>query len=125
MPHTMHQARLDADTRQCVEECLTCQSVCTTTVTYCLQKGGRHADAEHIITLLDCADICGTSASFMQRGSHAHASTCAVCAEICRACAASCEQMNDDEVMKACADACRRCAESCERMAGAHSTMKA
>lgn len=62
MPHTLHQGTLDADTRQCVEECLTCQSICTTTVTYCLQR--RHADPEHIVTLLDCAEICGTSASF-------------------------------------------------------------
>lgn len=124
MPHTLHQGTLDAETRQCVEECLTCQSVCTTTVAYCLQKGGRHADAEHIVTLLDCAEICGTSANFMRRGSHSHPSICAVCADVCRACAESCEQMSDDKVMQACADECRRCAESCERMAGMQASPK-
>ena len=122
MPHTVHQGTLDADMQQCVEECLRCQQVCTTTVSYCLTNGGRHADAEHIVTLLDCAEICGTSASFMLRGSHAHTSTCAVCAEVCRACAESCERMGDDEVMVACAEECRRCAESCDRMAGTPAT---
>ena len=41
MPHTVHQGTVDADMQQCVEECLRCQQVCTTTVSYCLTKGGR------------------------------------------------------------------------------------
>jgi hypothetical protein len=68
--------------------------------------------------LLDCADICGTSADFMLRSSSQHGSTCAVCAELCRQCAKSCEQTGaEDEMMRRCAEICRKCAESCQRMA--------
>jgi hypothetical protein len=115
--HATHQA--DDGIRKCIEECLSCYQICLETVTHCLQKGGKHAEASHIRLLLDCTDICQTSANFMIRGSDLHTRTCAVCAEVCERCAESCEQFGDDEKMKACAEACRRCAESCRRMAAA------
>jgi MinD superfamily P-loop ATPase len=87
------------------------------TVTYCLQKGGNHAEQSHIRLLLDCAEICETSANFMLRTSELHARTCGVCAEVCERCAQDCDRMGDDAQMKACADMCRRCAESCRQMA--------
>lgn len=117
MPHMIRNGAVDPEMQKCIDECERCHAVCTTTVTYCLQQGGMHAEAEHIGTLLDCAELCRTSADFMLRGSHFHTNTCAICAEICRRCAESCEKMGDDEVMQRCADVCRRCAESCERMA--------
>lgn len=55
--------------------------------------GGRHAEDAHIQLLLDCAEICQTSANFMLRGSELHGRTCAVCADACQRCAASCRQM--------------------------------
>ena len=67
--------------------------------------------------LMDCADICGTSAAFMLRASDLHAHTCAACAAVCRACAEDCAGMGDDSRMNALADTCRHCAESCEAMA--------
>ncbi len=88
------------------------------TVTHCLQMGGKHAEAAHIRLLLDCAEICATSANFMLRGSELHARTCAVCAEICERCAEDCERIGpDDEMMQRCAEMCHRCADSCRRMA--------
>ena len=77
---------------------------------------------EHL--LLDCAQICATSADFMLRMSDHHPQVCGVCADICDACARECESMADGaEFMRRCADACRRCAESCRRMSsGASST---
>ena len=33
-----------------------------------------------VIVLLDCAEICQTSANFMLRGSPLHTNTCAACA---------------------------------------------
>ena len=116
MPHTAgHQ--MGADMQQCIQECLNCHSVCLQTVSHCLQMGGKHADPQHIGLLLDCAEICQTSANFMLRGSPLHGRTCAVCAEVCEQCAQTCEQMGDDAMMQACAAACRRCAESCRQMA--------
>lgn len=103
--------------RECMEECLNCHGICLNTITYCLEQGGRHAEADHIRLLLDCAEICQTSANFMLRGSLQHTRTCAVCAEICTQCAHDCQPLQDDAQMKNCAEACRRCAESCRQMA--------
>ena len=114
---TSHGTQMSQDMQQCINECLNCHSVCLATVRYCLEQGGKHAEAQHIQTLLDCAEICQTSANFMLRGSELHGRTCAVCAEVCARCAESCEQVGDDEQMRACAEACRRCAESCRQMA--------
>ncbi|HWG90609.1 MAG TPA: four-helix bundle copper-binding protein [Candidatus Thermoplasmatota archaeon] len=106
--------------RGCIEACTTCHQVCLETVQYCLQKGGEHASPEHLRLLLDCAEICETSANFMIRGSDHHGVTCGACAEVCVACAESCEALGDDEQMRRCAEACRTCADSCQEMAGGH-----
>jgi hypothetical protein len=102
----------------CIGNCQECHEICLRTVSHCLQKGGRHAEASHIRLLLDCAEICQTSANFMIRLSELHPVTCGACAEVCRRCAEDCERMADgDAVMGRCAEICRRCAESCSRMA--------
>lgn len=103
--------------QECITNCRDCHQICLETITYCLQQGGRHAEAAHIRLLLDCAEICQTSANFMLRGSELHTRTCAVCAEVCARCAQDCARMGNDSQMQACAEACRRCAESCRRMA--------
>jgi hypothetical protein len=88
------------------------------TIAYCLQMGGKHAEASHIRLLMDCAEICATSANYMLRGSDLHTRTCAVCAKACELWAADCERVDSsDGQMQRCADMCRRCAESCRRMA--------
>lgn len=102
---------------ECITNCQDCHHICLETINYCLQKGGQHANAAHIRLLLDCAEICQTSANFMLRGSDLHIRTCGVCAELCEHCAQGCTQMGDDAQMQVCADACRRCADSCRRMA--------
>ena len=105
--------------QQCIENCTECHRVCLEAVAYCLQQGGKHAEAAHVRLLLDCAEICRTSADFMIRGSELHAVTCGACAEVCRRCAEECERMGDDEVMRRCAEVCRRCEESCRQMSKA------
>ena len=106
-----------SEMQQCIQNCMDCHRICVETAAHCLQMGGEHAAARHITTLLDCAEICQTSANFMLRGSMFHGRTCAACAEICEQCAQACEQMGGDAQMQACAEACRRCAESCRQMA--------
>jgi hypothetical protein len=114
-----HQEHLHQEMRQCIQNCLDCHSICLETVTHCLQRGGQHAGPGHIRLLLDCAQICQTSADFMLRLSPWHPHTCGVCADICRRCAIACAQLGaDDGTMQRCADVCRHCAESCLRMAG-------
>lgn len=112
----VNATKIKPDVRKCIENCLDCHSVCMETVTYCLDKGGKHAEANHIRLLMDCAQICQTSADFMLRISEIHPKTCGICAEVCERCAKACEQLGDDEMMRKCAEACRRCAESCHHM---------
>lgn len=114
-----HGTQMSQDIERCISECLNCHRICLETVQHCLQMGGKHASPEHIKLLLDCAEICQTSANFMLRGSNLHGRTCAVCAEVCTRCAESCEETGDGEQMRACAEACRSCAESC-RQNGQH-----
>jgi hypothetical protein len=101
---------------ECIERCLECHKVCIQVIAQCLHKGGEHAAPEHIRLLLDCAEICQTSANFMLRGSEHHTQTCGVCADVCEACTEDCERLGD-AMMKQCAEACRRCAASCSEMA--------
>jgi hypothetical protein len=103
--------------QECIDNCTNCHAACLETVIYCLQKGGHHADEPHVRLLLDCAEICQTSANFMLRNSPLHALTCAACAEICERCAVECEKFTGDMQMEACARVCRTCAESCKEMA--------
>ena len=64
--------------------------------------------------MINCAEICQTSAHFLLSGSAFHQKVCA----ICDACAKSCEQVGG---MQDCVKACREFAESCRKMAGAKS----
>jgi hypothetical protein len=104
--------------RQCIQLCQDCHALCTQMIRHCLELGGRHAAPDHIRLLMDCAQMCSTTADYMARGSLLHDRTCGLCAEICRLCAESCDQIQgDDQLVKQCAEMCRRCAESCEQMA--------
>ncbi|GAB4466492.1 MAG: four-helix bundle copper-binding protein [Armatimonadaceae bacterium] len=101
--------------QQCIEECQNCHRVClTTAANHCLEAGGKHVEPVHYRTMLDCAEICETSANFMMRSSTLHTHVCRACAEVCEECARSCEEVGD---MPECVEACRRCAESCRKMA--------
>ncbi|MEA5616239.1 four-helix bundle copper-binding protein [Cronbergia sp. UHCC 0137] len=102
--------------QQCIENCLDCHSICLNTVTtYCIHQGGMHIEPAHIRLMLDCAEICQTSANFMLRGSELHLRSCAMCAEVCDRCAQNCDRFSDDHQMRVCADICHRCAESCRQ----------
>jgi|SRR5688572_4197635 len=75
---------IDQRMRDCIEECHHCHDICTETITHCLEMGGDHADPKHIRLLLDCAEICQTSANFMLRASDLHGQVCDVCATVYR-----------------------------------------
>lgn len=112
----MAHVESNAAMRSCIDECQSCHEVCVETIAHCLELGGEHAEAEHIRTMMDCAQICATSADFMLRGSLSHGEVCSVCADVCEECAESCAAL-DGEEMKRCAEQCRRCAEACREMA--------
>lgn len=105
------------DMQECIEECLNCHAVCTMTLQHCIASGGIHTEVNLIGLVLDCAEICQTSANYMLRGSPYHVITCAACAELCRACEDACRAVPDDEQLAHCADVCAGCADVCDRMA--------
>ena len=106
------------DMQDCIDNCTDCHRICTEAAAYCLDEGGEMAIPAHIRLLLDCAQICQTSADFMLRLSDHHVMICRVCAEICEACAQACLQFEQDEEMAQCARICTQCATSCREMGG-------
>ncbi len=109
------------DLQDCIAHCRQCHDTCIQTLSYCLEKGGRHAEPAHVRLLFDCIDICHASVAFMLRDSDLHHTTCAACAEVCEWCATDCDKMADDEQMRTCAAICRACAQMCRDMADRHS----
>ncbi len=102
---------------QCIDTCRECADLCQTTLfNHCLREGGKHVEQDHVSLMQDCIDICRTSAHFMLRHSAYHEYVCAVCSDICDACATSCEEIGGPE-MEACAKICRDCSKQCRKMA--------
>jgi hypothetical protein len=93
----MHQNKEIQDGITAASECA---SVCRATLHHCLGQGGKHAEREHIMGLIDCAASADLAAHFM----------------VADACAESCEKFKGEE-MSSCAKACRHCAETCRFMA--------
>lgn len=93
--------------------------VCNETVAHCLERGGEHAAGPRVAVMLDCADACAFMVASMARRSPLHPDVARLCAQACRRCAESCEQLADDEVMRRCAEICRDCAAECEAMVAA------
>lgn len=105
------------DMQECIEECLNCHAVCTMTLQHCIASGGDITEVNLVGLLLDCAELCQTSANYMLRGSPYHVITCAAAAELCRACEEACRAVSNDEQLTHCADVCAACADVCDRMA--------
>lgn len=102
--------------QDCMKLCWDCRHECQTMLfTHCLNEGEKHTEPEHVRLMMDCIEICQTSADFMARESDLHNYVCAACAEICEACAKSCEEIGDEKMRK-CAELCRKCAQSCRAM---------
>src|SRR3954451_13388253 len=88
---------LAKELQACIANCRECHDACLHLVPHCLGRGGRHAEPGHITLLLDCAQICDTSADFMVRGSDLHGATCGACAEVCERCADYCQRLGNDD----------------------------
>jgi hypothetical protein len=112
-----------SEMQQCIDQCLNCYKTCLqTAMNHCLETGGKHVEAQHFRLMMNCAEICRTTADMMLANSPVHTTVCAACADVCDACAASCEQVGD---MDECIAACLACAQSCHQMAGSTSRIPA
>lgn len=99
---------------RCIRECLECHRICLdTAINHQLGIADIQLEPAQIRLLLNCAEICQTTATVVRSGSPLHRPTCRVCAKLCRRCATEFERT---EAMRDCAKACRRCAESCQRL---------
>ena len=65
----MHQREhaMGHDMGRCIQECMSCHAICTSTGNHCLNMSGEHASAQHITTLLDCAEACRRCAESCRR----------------------------------------------------------
>jgi hypothetical protein len=123
MAHKREAGQSGDEMRSAIEAIDRCRDVCLgTAVTFCLRMGGEHAAQAHMRLMLECAEICRTAGAFMLMDSPYGRDVCAVCAEVCEDCAASCERVGD---MQECVDICRRCAESCQLMVGTEPHLRA
>ncbi|HJV24682.1 MAG TPA: four-helix bundle copper-binding protein [Aromatoleum sp.] len=105
---------LSEEMAECIDNCRSCELVCLGMATgHCLRKGGRHVEEDHLRTMIVCARTCALAAEVLTTGSSLHRQMCAVCADVCDACIASCEDLDE---MELCIEACRRCKDSCEAM---------
>ena len=113
-PPAPRRSRIESPMQDGINACLDCHSMCfRMATTFCLEKGGRHVEQKHLRLMLNCAELCQTSANFMLSDSPMHGRVCLICAEACEACAKSCEQVGD---MRECVEECLRCAKSCREM---------
>lgn len=118
--HTREQAKErmsnQPDMQDCIDACTNCYQACQqTALTHCLQMGGRHVAPGHFRLMIDCAEICRTSAALQLAASPFSARLCALCADVCHACAESCRELDG---MEDCLQACEHCENTCREMAG-------
>ena len=99
---------VDAEMQMCIQNCLNCYAVCMNMV-----NGGQQAKSQYTTMLQDCAEMCMTTAHFMEHNSPLYGYVCQTCAQVCNHCAGECESKGDTD----CANACRNCAWSCEQLA--------
>jgi hypothetical protein len=110
----MDRSTLQNDRKECIEDCLDCYRICTdTAMSHCLPAGGEHVEPEHFRLMLNCAELCRTTAGFLLSESEFGLGICALCEEVCEACADSCRSIGG---MEDCVQACEMCAESCAAM---------
>ncbi len=100
----------------CVLACTRCAQMCQhMAMNHCLESGGEHVAPPHFRLMSDCAEVCQLSARLILGSSEFAEDFCALCAEVCLACADSCDRL---EGMDDCAQACRDCAQHCETLSG-------
>lgn len=103
----------------CIQACLQCADACDQCIHGCLAEKVPASMARCIKLDRECAETCRRAAAFLARADEVTEQyarrLCALCAEICEACAAECRQHKMAHC-QACADACDACAEACRAL---------
>src|SRR5690554_2982698 len=101
----------NTDLEAAIAACSSCYQICLrTAMNHCLPAGGRHVETEHFRLMINCVEICKTTANFHLSSSAFSKKLSSLCAEVCEACAKSCEDIGG---MNECVAACRECAKCC------------
>lgn len=109
--------RLSVNAEEAIRNALECYRVCSTCLQHCLALGGKHSEHSHVMLLIECADVCRVTSSFMISTSSFVHDMSGICARLCDACSDSCHDIDpEDPHLNACMVACRRCADSCRNM---------
>jgi len=103
------------DLRAVFLACLRAHQACEDAVTQALRGDG--AVDERVGTLLDCADVCRTTARYIRYGSPLLRGTAGVAAELCARAAEACAAVAAVPAMASHAEALRRAAACCQRVA--------
>lgn len=100
--------------QNCIDACAAAIQACQACAAADIRDGGRDC----ALINLDCADICTATMNALARNSEHHGDYCALCAHICRACAATCaEHAAMHAHCAACQAACEACAHECVKHA--------
>jgi len=106
------------DLRAAFLACLRAHEACEAAVAHTLRSDNRGVN-ERVGTLLDCADVCRTTARQIRHGSPLLRGTAGVAAELCERAAEACAALAAAPAMATYAEACRRGAACCRRLADA------
>ncbi len=105
--------------QSCIDACTKCYQTCLrSAMTQCLEAGGEQVERKHFGLMLNCAQVCQTSVDLQLSNSAFSQKYCALCAEVCEACATSCAAIKE---MGECETVCRACAASCQAMTSLNS----
>jgi hypothetical protein len=104
---------------ECIEACEEALHASQECAAHDIREGGQHDDNGACALLnLDCADICAATLNALARRSAHHGDFCALCAHICRTCAAECaKHAETHEHCARCQKACEACAAACDKHA--------
>jgi len=106
----------DKDTKSaadcCQTTCASCLKTCEDALKYCEKTGGKHVAKELIAALKDCIALCKASSDLGSRSSKLTEKLRLVCADACKICAKSCDDLHDPK-LKDCVKTCEECAKSC------------
>ena len=104
----------EANVQACIEACAAALRACQACAAADIREGMNGCAPIN----LDCADICTATLNVLSRGSPHHGDFCALCAHICRACAAECaKHAAEHQHCAECKAACERCAAECDKHA--------
>ena len=103
--------------KSCIEACLRCAAICNHCASSCTQENDVKMMAKCIQLDMECAALCYAAAQLMSLGSDKTKEICKLCAAMCEECGNECSQHHHMLHCLECADACLKCAEECRKMA--------